>query len=365
MFFFDLPVWAGGSLLKALIRILVLITGIIFIVFSFNSFKQKEDEIIEHEREIVESRKLEIEEEMKEKNEKRPETGVSTFIGGSVQSFKEKYGEPSRVEPSYYGYMWYIYNEGETYMLAGVLRDRVVTVAVASKDIDTNPFQIGENLESVYRKVSMQSEVVLKNDHGIYRFELFEDDLNTKPLITLGDLYVQLYFDRFTGEIMFIRFLDGYTLIKHRPYDMTYRGDLIESEPLTDDEYKLADKAAERQIFELTNIVRKKYNLAPLVWDEDLSKIAYHYSLEMHDNENTTEKDRPDEDLAGRLDKNNVLYEYAGENVAYHYTDSIAAVSGWLNSKKHRETMLNEHFTHMGTGVYKKFYTENFVERPR
>ncbi|MGK0698226.1 CAP domain-containing protein [Priestia flexa] len=51
----------------------------------------------------------------------------------------------------------------------------------------------------------------------------------------------------------------------------------------------------------------------------------------------------------------------AGENIASNYTDGPAAVEGWLNSEGHRKALLNNDFTHLGVGVYEKFYTQNFI----
>src|SRR5690606_22754219 len=199
---------------------------------------------------------------------KRPTEGISTYIGQTIDTFQKNFGKPTRIDPSYYGYSWYIYNDEEQYMMVGVLNQSIVSIAVATPNINTSPFEIGENLESVYQKVTMQPEIELKTEEGIYRFELFEDDLNINPLIPLGDIYAQLYFDQFEGNLLFIRFMDEKTLVKHRPYDMTYRGQLIEAGPMTDEEWSLADLATEKQIFELTNIIRNEFSLEELTWDE-------------------------------------------------------------------------------------------------
>ena len=66
-------------------------------------------------------------------------------------------------------------------------------------------------------------------------------------------------------------------------------------------------------------------------------------------------------DVGDRLKEGGVPYRSAGENIAAQYTDAIAAVERWLNSKGHRDVMLNEDFTHLGVGVYKRYYTQNFV----
>src|SRR5690606_21584875 len=40
----------------------------------------------------------------------RPATGISTYIGESSDKWVERYGEPERIEPSAFGYDWWIYN---------------------------------------------------------------------------------------------------------------------------------------------------------------------------------------------------------------------------------------------------------------
>ncbi|WP_312854607.1 CAP domain-containing protein [Pallidibacillus pasinlerensis] len=280
-----------------------------------------------------------------------------------MDTFQKEYGKPTRIDPSYYGYSWYIYNNDDRYMMVGVLNHSIVSIAVATANIDTSPFKIGENLESVYQKMTMQPEIELKIEEGVYRFELFEDDLNINPLIPLGDIFAQLYFDQFEGNLLFIRFMDEKTLVKHRPYDMTYRGKLIEAGPMTDEEWSLADSATEKQIFELTNIIRNEFSLEELTWDEAVREVAFNHSVDMFETETFSHESEKFGQLADRLARGNIFFESAGENIAYQYTDSIAVVSGWLNSKGHRDTLLNENFTHIGVGVYKKYYTQIFLEK--
>ena len=233
--------------------------------------------------------------------EERPKEGLSTFIGQSVDAFQKQFGKPSRIEPSYYGYTWWVYNQNNKYMLAGILNQKVVTITVATPGMDTTPFEIGENLESVYQNVTMQPEIEFETENGAYRFELFEDDLNIKPLIPLGDIYAQLYFDQFEGKLLFIRFMDKETLIKHRPYDMAYRGQLIESEPLTEEEWRNADFASEQQIYELTNFVRKSIELHNLHWNEELREVAYKHSVDMFATETFSHESENFGDLSDRL----------------------------------------------------------------
>ncbi|MCU9612227.1 CAP-associated domain-containing protein [Caldibacillus lycopersici] len=327
-------------------------------------YGQEDDVLVSDPSDAVVDEDLDVQMET-EKNPEltRPEKGISTYIGKSTKSFQEKFGEPARTDQSYYGYELWIYNKENQYMQVGVVDNKVVTISVVGKDIDASPFEIGENLESVYKKVSMQPIVELADDSGDYRFELFENDLNTRPLIPFGDIYAQLYFDSFEGELLFVRFMDKETLLKLRPYDLTYRGELVESEPLTEEQWKEADLASEQEIFELTNIVRKRYELPQLQWDDTTADVAYYHSQDMYETENFSHVSEKYGDLADRLEARSVFYEAAGENIAYLYNDSIAVIAGWLNSQGHRETFLSDEFTHLGVGVYYKYYTQNFIRQ--
>ena len=353
----------GGIPLKNLFKILILLTIVVVLGLMVQLFYQN------GEKETRNSTKIELNKELKvSTNEKllnenpRPSKGISIYIGKSVNDFVEKYGEPSRKDLSYYGYDIWVYPDEEKYMLVGVENDTVVTISVIGFKIDTYPFKIGGNLESVYKKYSIQTEVSVENENGVYKFELQENDINARPLIKLGEVYAQLFFDSFDGNLMFIRFSDGNTLVKLHPYDMTYLGELYETE-LSDEEWILADLASEQQIFELTNIIRKKHSLSSLTWDTKTADVAYFHSKDMYETNTFSHDSEKYGSLADRLEAKEVFYEAAGENIASNYTDSIAVVAGWLNSKGHRETFLSDEFTHIGVGVYKKYYTQNFLRR--
>ena len=65
--------------------------------------------------------------------------------------------------------------------------------------------------------------------------------------------------------------------------------------------------------------------------------------------------------LADRLKEAGIEHRKAGENIAFNYVDAIEAVHGWLNSPAHRDVLLDKDFTHLGTGAYGKYYTQDFI----
>ena len=156
--------------------------------------------------------------------------------------------------------------------------------------------------------------------------------------------------DKFTGTLSSIRLMDAPTLIKIRPYELVYRGNLLDQKNVEKDEEKL-EHDNEKQIFELTNIIRTRYHIEPLKWDEKTAQVAFNHSIDMYENEEISHTSKKYEELSDRLDEGEVAYKTAGENIAANYIDAPAVVEGWLNSKDHRESLLNKDFTHIGVGV--------------
>jgi uncharacterized protein YkwD len=292
-----------------------------------------------------------------------PTEGVSTYIGMDVSSLEKNLGQPNRVDQTYYGFDWWIYNVNpETYTQFGVKNGKVVTVYAIGSEVNIKPFQIGQPVDEIFSSSYVEPEIALEYEGSSYQFELSESDLNTRPLMKLGDIFFQLYIDKFTGTLSSVRIMDTETLLKLRPYELVYFGELqgIDPEEIASDE-KVED-ANEKQIYDITNIMRMRFGLSSLQWDEKTASVAYGHSKDMEESDNFSHTSEKFGELSDRLKAGEVFYQVAGENIAANYADAPAVMEGWLNSKGHRESLLNEEFTHIGVGVYKKYYTQNFIQ---
>lgn len=356
----------GGTPLRTVIRIM-LFASIFLLIGLYLSLDQDEDQHLVGQDgsgpKVDKSLELENESKSELKEAEVPADSLGALIGKDVKALNSKLGEPSRKDPSAYGYTWLIYNTGRNqYIQAGVLNDKVVTLYAAGMDSNIAPFNIDQTVEKIFINYPIQPEVTLKHGSNSYKFELSENDMNTKPLIKVGRYFAQLYIDRFTGKLSSVRFLDQETLLKHQPYEMVYRGNLIEAEAPSDEEWALIEKGAQKQIMDITNSIRQRHDLEGLAWEEDTAKAAYAHSKDMHDHEYFSHDSNKYGSLAQRLDSAEVDYLQAGENIAFNYVDAPDVVEGWLNSKNHREALLAPEFTHLGVGVYQKYYTQNFVK---
>ncbi|OLO40765.1 hypothetical protein BTR23_04640 [Alkalihalophilus pseudofirmus] len=289
--------------------------------------------------------------------------GLHDLMGESISHIESNFGSPSRIDPSAYGYDWWIYDNLEKgYMQIGVSNNQVVTIYVMDVGDLSQPFVSGTDYNQLYHSFSFSDYVSVNNKMGSYRFELTEAELYSRPLLQMEeDTWLQLYFDTFTNKLSSVRYLSTDILLKQRPYSVTYRGELPKEEEFSAEKWRAIEEGAEIQILDFTNVIRQRHNLSSLTWDSEVSRVAYGHSQDMFENNYFSHTSPTYGELKDRLERDDVSFYFAGENIAAQYVDGIEAVEGWLNSEGHRVNLLNEEFTHLGVGVFEKFYTQNFM----
>ncbi|CAM5211490.1 hypothetical protein UACE39S_06711 [Ureibacillus acetophenoni] len=114
-------------------------------------------------------------------------------------------------------------------------------------------------------------------------------------------------------------------------------------------------------IFDITNSYRQNFGLHSLKWNEKVANTAYQHSKDMFINDYFSHTNQKGQDPFSRIMENGIEYSFAGENIAYGFTNGIMAAEAWMNSVNHRETILNKNFTHLGVGSHSWYYTQNFI----
>lgn len=354
-----------GNMLRFVILIVIIVIGLdVYERIDWNTVVPEVERIINEEKEV-------LDETTKEKDE--PEitseplpalTGIEKWIGNSSERITKELGEPDRVDPSSYGYEWWIYEQSSSeYLQVGIEDGQVVTVFFMGNVEAGENYPMGEKAETVFNKTSPEKEVPLKVNGYDYRFQLSSEELQQKPLVKIHDeLFAQYYFDKFNGSLRAVRLAEPHVLVKQRPYAVSYRGELIEAETLSNSQWEEVQTAMENQIFAMTNVLRNLSDKDPLSYNQEVSKVAFGHSKDMGDHNYFSHTSPSEGELSDRLKSADVLYSYAGENIAARYPDAGASMIGWLNSKGHREALLNEEFTEIGVGVYREYYTQNFIK---
>ncbi|GAB3799932.1 CAP domain-containing protein [Virgibacillus kimchii] len=294
------------------------------------------------------------------------------WMKSNTEALTEAFGEPDRKDMSAYGYTWWVYtDQHDSYVQFGVLENKVVTIYATGEDLDLSPIHIGQEYDSAVDAYTASGEFQFSNEvdytssFSSYTFILNDEDLKSRPLVKVDDdIFIQNYFDTFKNELSSIRVLTADVLLRHRPYELRYRGNLPESPNLSEEAWEEVEKGMEQQIFDITNVIRKRHNSTALSWEDDVSEVAYFHSKDMADNNYFSHTSLNGDGLKERLSELNLFYRTAGENIAAQYSDAPSAMEGWLNSEGHREALFNDEYTHLGVGVYRLYYTQNFLQKP-
>ncbi|PAE07554.1 hypothetical protein CHI12_10975 [Terribacillus saccharophilus] len=291
----------------------------------------------------------------------KPNGDIERWINQAPETLEEDQGEPNRIDQSSYGYEWYIYDKGNAYAQYGVKDGRVIT-AFAVGEASLAKAKLGESREEVEQDYPLQEEVSFRYDSDRYTFKLKEKDQQIQPLAQIGDgLFAQFYFDTFEDELTAVRVLTDEQLVMERPYDVTYTGQLPEQPQLSNEEWQQVQGGMEQQVIEITNVMRSHFDVPPLKWNDQVAAVALGHSEDMQKQQYFSHVTPSGEELGDRLADGQVRFQSAGENIAAGYTDAPAAMIGWLNSEGHRKTMLDASYEELGVGVYRYYYTQNFL----
>ncbi|MFX3674222.1 MAG: CAP domain-containing protein [Paenisporosarcina sp.] len=351
--------------MKVLVRILIIL-AIIITVFLYSDQSVKENDILKAPFSSGQAiPQVNLQPPSGENTIPRPTSGLSTMVGKNAKDFVSLYGDPNRIESSAFGYKWWVYNESfSKFMMIGVTEDGTINqVYIAGKQLDATPFAIQQSIDELYRFTIIQSEISVQIGLSTYTFTISDEDLRNRILVEFNDLYAQVYVDQEDKEIEAIRFTDSKTLVLHQPYEMVYKGDFIAPPVPSTNRQKEIDETNERQTLDLTNVYRIRHSIGAVENEKTLGLVARKHSEDMA-LQNYFSHESPDfGNLEDRLEEAKINYVTAGENIGANYYDSAEVIHGWLNSSDHRKMLLNKNFTHLGSGAFGKYYTQNFIQK--
>lgn len=124
----------------------------------------------------------------------------------------------------------------------------------------------------------------------------------------------------------------------------------------------------EEEVRTLVNNHRVSIGKNALAMHEGMRKTARAHSKHMGPVHAFFDHNNPEgDDPFDRMDKNNITYQTAGENIAAGYANATAAFNGWMGSPGHKANIENSLWTHTGIGYwtggsYGKYYTQLFAK---
>ncbi len=348
------------GLMKALFRILIVATCL-GMVYYFSDFDNSTTGLLEGPNQITQPVTNVLPENLNGDDLPRPTTGISTYIGKSSEEIVAHYGKPNRIDVSAFDYEWWVYYvEGQTLMV-GVDQEFVTQVYTNNVKFNIAPYQMGQSLDDVYRMTIFEQEVAVNIGENIYMFAMNEMDMQNRILVKYEDIFAQLYIDEEKQQLDGIRFLDGQTLVLHKPYELQFAGELVEASTPSSFKQIEINLANGKQLTELVNSYRLKNGLPNFQYMDQLATVAGEHSEQIFLNNRLTQ-DSTIDTLTNRLDAYEISYQNAGENSATNYVDAIEVVHGWINSKEHRDLILSERFNRVGSGAFVNYFTQIYIE---
>lgn len=262
--------------------------------------------------------------------------GIS--LNDSLQKLEQTLGQPSRIDPSEYGFSWYVYNKSyANLMMFGIQNDRVAALfsnAGGSWNMVSGA-AVGQTIDSAKKLLPKTTKTETADD--FYAYSTSKD--RTTLFIDRQD----------SSKISGILILD---IAYSKASKITYNSKL--------------EAAFEEQLFDLANAERAKRGIPLFIWDKLAAASAHGHSSDMSARGFFDHTNPDGSSPFDRMKAEGVKYHSASENIAAGYPNSIFAHYSWVNSKSgHRETLLSSKLKRLGTGVaiggsYQVYYTQNF-----
>lgn len=122
----------------------------------------------------------------------------------------------------------------------------------------------------------------------------------------------------------------------------------------------------QKEVTRLVNVERSKRGLRELSFNTQLSNVATLKSQDMINKNYFSHTSPTYGSPFDMMKKFNISYRAAGENIAMGQRTPAEVVNAWMNSKGHRENILNPNFTDIGVGVAKSsngtlYWTQMFI----
>jgi len=272
-------------------------------------------------------------------------------LGTSADVVSSQLGKPNEKSMNEYGTEWLTYHEGySNFLMISFDKDDKVNAIYTNDDLISSDVGIkygsaktavretfGEPIKEIRKGLSVY---VLQDSEG---FDLFEVD----------GMYAYVFYDLHKNDtVTAIQLVN--TSLEREKTGMYAGGD------------ENLRNGFEQQLFDLTNAARVRNGLSALIWDDPTSGTARKHSVDMAQNDYFSHENQQGLSPFDRMKEDNIKFRSAGENLAYGQTSSIFAHEGLMNSAGHRENILLDTYSHLGTGVafnekLQPFYTENFL----
>lgn len=272
-------------------------------------------------------------------------------LGTSEQDVTAKLGKPTSQSMNEYGTKWYTYHEGyQNFVMLSYDKDQKVNAIYTNDDLISSEIgikygspktEVREALGKPLTEIRKGLNVYLLQDSE--EFDLFEVD----------GMYAYVFYDLHLDNKVTAIQLVSTSLEREKTGIYAGGNDALRN-------------GFEQQLFDLTNAARVRHGYSALEWEDAVAVTARKHSVDMAQNDYFSHENKQGQSPFDRMKEDGIKFFGAGENLAYGQSSSIFAHEGLMNSLGHRKNILQDKYSHLGTGVAfneksQPFYTENFL----
>ncbi len=272
-------------------------------------------------------------------------------LGSPHEKVTTELGEPKSQSMNEYGTEWFTYHDGyHNFVMVSFDEKQKVNAIYTNDDLisSTAGIKYG-SLKSEVRTLFGEPITEIRKGLNIYVLQESEGF----DVFKSGDTYTYVFYDLHQNEKVTAVQLINESL-EQKKTGIYAGGDVN------------LRNGFEQQLFDLTNAARVRHGLSALKWESNVAATARKHSADMADNDYFSHENKQGKSPFDRMKDDGVTFRGAGENLAYGQSSSIFAHEGLMNSAGHRENILLDTYSHLGTGVsfnekLQPYYTENFL----
>ncbi|MGM0839534.1 MAG: CAP domain-containing protein [Bacillota bacterium] len=271
-------------------------------------------------------------------------------MGDSKENLEQELGEAKRQSTNEYGVSWYAYHENyRNFLMVSYDENNQVNGLYTNQDLlsSSSGIEMGVSKEVVQNELGEPLSNIRK---GLTLYQLQNN--GEQEVYQVDGSYVTVFYDKHENDtVTAIQIIDESLEANKKNFYSEASSELKEG--------------FEFQLFDLTNATRVEKGLNALSWDDQVRDTARKHSLDMAEQNYFSHTNLEGESPFDRMEEDQVAFRTAGENLAYGQLSSIFAHEGLMNSKGHRENILQPHYEHLGVGVAfngkaQPYFTENF-----
>ncbi|WP_299737280.1 CAP domain-containing protein [uncultured Rossellomorea sp.] len=274
-------------------------------------------------------------------------------MGDSKDKLEQELGVAKRKSTNEYGVSWNAYHENyRNFLMVSYDENNRVNGLYTNQDLlsSSSGIEMGVSKEVVQNELGEPLSNIRK---GLTLYQLQNN--GEQEVYQVDGSYVTVFYDKHENDtVTAIQIIDESLEASKKNFYSEASNELKEG--------------FEFQLFDLTNATRVEKGFNVLSWDDQVRDTARKHSLDMAEQDYFSHTNLEGESPFDRMEEDQVSFRTAGENLAYGQLSSIHAHEGLMNSKGHRENILQPHYEHLGVGVAfnekeQPYFTENFYSK--